>query len=96
MSTAGGGPNNPQFPSTITVGFNIDRLTISNFANRGLPVEVEIYDGRFLFINSQVIGAIDISGGRGEYERFTRRINLEYNYRVSGTLYTCTAVYFRF
>ncbi|HXH20017.1 MAG TPA: hypothetical protein VNJ07_13145 [Chitinophagales bacterium] len=87
---------NQQFTSSITPGFRIDVISLNNFSNRGLAIDVSIIDATYLAISDQNIGAIDVSGGEGFYEVFNNRIRFEYSYTVSGNFHSCTAIYVKF
>ncbi len=85
-----------QFSSSINGGFEIDILTINNFANRGLPVDATIVSANFLTITSQNVGSVQVSGGEGTYELFANRIHFEYNYTVGSNFHQCIADFTRF
>lgn len=95
-TTTFGGNIIQQFSSSINVGFEIDILTINNFANRGLPIDANIISANFLTINSQNAGSVQVSGGEGVYEVFANRIKFEYNYTAGSNFHQCTAIYTRF
>jgi len=95
-TTTFSGNMNQQFSSSINVGFDIDILTINNFANRGLPVDATIVSANFLTITSQNTGSVQVSGGEGVYEVFANRIRFEYNYTAGSNFHQCTAIFTRF
>ncbi len=88
--------NTPTYQASIGQGFRVDLLTISNFANRGLPVDATIVSANFLSITSQNSGAVQVSGGQGEFQQFANRIRFEYNYTVGNNFHSCTAIFIRF
>ena len=92
-TTTFSGNINQQFSSSINVGFEIDILTINNFANRGLPVDATIVSANFLTITSQNVGSVQVSGGEGVYEVFYDRIRFEYNYTSGSNFHQCTAIF---
>ncbi len=95
-TTTFSGNMNQQFSSSINVGFDIDILTINNFANRGLPVDATIVSANFLTITSQNAGSVQVSGGEGVYEVFANHIRFEYNYTAGSNFHQCTAIFTRF
>lgn len=95
-TTTFSGNINQQFSSSIVRGFDIDILTINNFANRGLPIDANIISANFLTITAQNAGSLQISGGEGTYEVFANRIRFEYNYTAGSNFHQCTAIFTRF
>ncbi len=87
---------NQSYSASISPGFQIDVITIGNFANRGLPVDVTIIDATYLAIVEQNIGAVNVSGGQGTYQVFNNRIEFDYNYTVSGNFHSCTGIFTKF
>lgn len=85
---------NQQYSASISQGFSLDIITISNFANRGLPVDATIISANFLTIYEQNVGAVDVSGGEGNYKPFNNQIQFDYNYSAGGNFHQCTAIFF--
>src|SRR5688500_18577317 len=83
-TTSFGGLQNQQFSSSINSTSNPEIVTISNFSNRGIPVDATLASETYIGIASQQTGAMNISGGEGLYEAFANRIRFEYNYSISG------------
>ena len=94
-TTTFGGFVNQFYSTSMSVGFDIDILTINNFSNRGLPVDVNIIDATYLLIQDQDRGAMQVSGGEG-FLQFGNQIRFEYNYTVSNNFHSCTAVFTKF
>lgn len=86
---------NQYYSSSISPTSQIDVISINNFGNRGLPVNVVIVDATYLVIPDRNYGAIDVSGGEGFYE-YINRIRFEYNYSAGTNFHACTAIFTKF
>lgn len=86
---------NQSYQTSISSTSRIDVITINNFSNRGLPVNVVIVDATYLVIPDEDYGAMEVSGGEGFYE-YNNRIRFEYNYSAGTNFHSCTAIFTRF
>ena len=85
-----------QFFSSISPTGRIEVVSISNFSNRGIPIEATLADETYIGIPSQQVSAMNFTGGEGLYEAFANRIRFEYQYSVSGTAYNCNATFVKY
>lgn len=75
--------------SSISPGFSIDKIIISNFLGIGRDAEATV-NGNFVTIPNQTIGSYQFSGN-GSFIENANRIEITYEYYVNGTASRCTA-----
>ncbi|GIV33914.1 MAG: hypothetical protein KatS3mg031_1449 [Chitinophagales bacterium] len=97
LSSSGGSQNKTYSASIYRSGSRIDIITINNLGSLGIAADATIVDATRLYLSRQNAGLTTINGGQGTYEETTRRIRLEYQYNVGGSVaYECTAIFSKF